>query len=278
MIHWQYIKGLNQYSQQVNDITEVHDVFTFINFQNAVMNESSSEYDFKHSPTIIISPKNQNTSDNNTTVVNFGHIITQLAENQSIDKDFIFNNHIAINAIENNQNINKLNIYQNYIYRTYLDNKYIDYIQFTTNSINVNTNNFSINADINNTKGITSHKLKLTSNDDYDGSCEAVYFNATSDRRAKTDFSLLDLNALELVKKVQLYSFKYKDSNLPSIGIIAQDVQDVNIKGFKLVDNENATGQDFDYMTIHESKLTYILWKAVQELSKEVEDLKKKIN
>ena len=111
---------------------------------------SSSEYDFKHSPTIIISPKNQNTSDNNTTVVNFGHIITQLAENQSIDKDFIFNNHIAINAIENNQNINKLNIYQNYIYRTYSDNKYIDYIQFATNSINVNTNNFSINADINN--------------------------------------------------------------------------------------------------------------------------------
>lgn len=278
MIHWQYIKGLNQYSQPVNDTTEVHDVFTFINFQNAVMNENPSEYDFKHSPTIIISSKNQNVPENNATIVNFGHIITQLAENQSIDKDFIFNNHIAINAIENNQNINKLNIYQNYIYRTYSDNKYIDYIQFTTNSINVNTNSFSINADINNTKGITSHQLKLTSSVDYDGSCEAVYFNATSDRRAKTDFSLLDLNALELVKKVQLYSFKYKDSNLPSIGIIAQDVQDINIKGFKLVDNENATGQDFDYMTIHESKLTYILWKAVQELSKEIEDLKKKIN
>lgn len=278
MIHWQYIKGLNQYSQQVNNTTEIHNVFTFINFQNAVMNESPSEYDFKHSPTIIISPENQNTSDSNTTVVNFGHIITQLAENQSIDKDFIFNNHIAINAIENNQNINKLNIYQNYIYRTYSDNKYIDYIQFATNSINVKTNTFSIDADINNTKGIISHQLKLTSNNDYDGSCEAVYFNATSDRRAKTDFSLLDINALELVKKVQLYSFKYKDSNLPSIGIIAQDIQDINIKGFKLVDNENATGQDFDYMTIHESKLTYILWKAVQELSKEIEDLKKKIN
>ena len=278
MIHWQYIKGLNQYSQQVNDTTEVHDVFTFINFQNAVIKGSSPEYDFKHSPTIIISPENKNTSDNDTTIVNFGHIITQLAENQSIDKDFIFNNHIAINAIENNQSINKLNIYQNYIYRTYSDNKYIDYIQFTTNSINVKTNTFSIDADINNTKGITSHQLKLTSNDDYDGSCEAVYFNATSDRRAKTDFSLLDINALELVKKVQLYSFKYKDSNLPSIGIIAQDVQDINIKGFKLVNNENATGQDFDYMTIRESKLTYILWKAVQELSKEIEDLKKKIN
>ena len=48
-------------------------------------------------------------------------------------------------------------------------------------------------------------------------------------------------------------------------------------KGFKLVDNENATGQDFDYMTIHESKLAYILWKAVQEQQKIIEDLQKEI-
>lgn len=273
MIHWEYIKGLNQYTQQVGEETAIYNVFTFINFQNAVMNESSPEYDFLHAPSIIISSDNQNTSDNNVTVVDFGHIITQLAENQSIDKDFIFKNHLAFN----DQSTNKLNIYQNYIYRTF-NSTYIDYIQFNEGAINLNTTTFNIDANIVNTKGITSHQLTLTASGSYNGSCEATYFNATSDRRAKTDFSLLDINALELVKKVQLYSFKYKDSNLPSIGIIAQDVQDVNIKGFKLVDNENATGQDFDYMTIHESKLTYILWKAVQELSKEVEDLKKQLN
>ena len=91
------------------------------------------------------------------------------------------------------------------------------------------------------------------------GYCEALYFNATSDYRAKKDFKLLDVNALELIKKVRLYSFKYKDSNQPSIGIIAQDVQDVSIEGFDLVDNKTATGENFDYMSIHESKLIYIL-------------------
>ena len=79
------------------------------------------------------------------------------------------------------------------------------------------------------------------------------------------------------MRKTQLYSFKYKETDTPSIGIIAQDVQDVNINGFKLVDNEEATGKDLDYMTIHESKLAYILWKAVQEQQKLIEDLQKEI-
>lgn len=269
MIHWQYIKGLNQ--GELSGTT--YNVFSFINFQNtALQNET---YNFLHSPSIIISPENSKTSES---AVNFGHIITELATGQRIKEDIIFNNHVSFNTDDGNSGENKLNIYQNYIYRTYLNSNYIDYIQFTESAIDIKTTTFNIDADIDNTKGIISHQLKLTSSGNYDGSCEATYFNATSDRRAKTDFSLLDFNALELVKKVQLYSFKYKESNLPSIGIIAQDVQDVNIKGFKLVDNENATGQDFDYMTIHESKLTYILWKAVQELSQEVEDLKKQLN
>ena len=114
-------------------------------------------------------------------------------------------------------------------------------------------------------------------NEVYDGSCTATYFNATSDYRAKKDFKLLDIDALELIKKVQLYSFKYKDSNQPSIGIIAQDVQDINIDGFDLVDNKEASGANFDYMSIHESKLVYILWKAIQEQQKEIEELKKLI-
>ena len=107
--------------------------------------------------------------------------------------------------------------------------------------------------------------------------CEAVYFNATSDKRAKTNLKPLEINALDLIKRVQLYSFKYKDSDLPSIGILAQDVQDVNIEGFDLVDNKQASGVDMDYMSIHESKLTYILWKAIQEQQKEIEELKTQI-
>lgn len=106
---------------------------------------------------------------------------------------------------------------------------------------------------------------------------EAPYFNATSDKRAKTDIQLLSINALDLIKSVQLYSFKYKDSNKPSIGIIAQEVQDIDIQGFNLVDNIEARGENGDYMTVKESKLVYILWKAMQELSAEVEELKQQL-
>ncbi len=107
--------------------------------------------------------------------------------------------------------------------------------------------------------------------------CQAAYFNATSDKRAKTNLKPLSINALDLIKRVQLYSFKYKDSDLPSIGILAQDIQDVNIEGFDLVDNKQASGVDMDYMSIHESKLTYILWKAIQEQQKEIDELKAQI-
>ena len=127
-------------------------------------------------------------------------------------------------------------------------------------------------------KLLKTNKMVVTSGNGFDGSCHAVYFNATSDYRAKKDFKPLQIDALKLIKSIQPYTFKYKDSNLPSIGIIAQDVQNIDLEGFKLVDNENATGENMDYMTIHESKLIYILWKAIQEQQKEIEELKLQLN
>jgi hypothetical protein len=44
-----------------------------------------------------------------------------------------------------------------------------------------------------------------------------------------------------------------------------------------MVDNLEATGQDGDFMQMKESKLVYVLWKAVQELSAKVEELKAEI-
>ena len=69
----------------------------------------------------------------------------------------------------------------------------------------------------------------------------------------------MDFDALSLILKNPVYSFSYKDTETPSIGILAQDVQNVNIKGFDLVDNKEASGYDFDYMHVHEGKLVYIL-------------------
>lgn len=108
--------------------------------------------------------------------------------------------------------------------------------------------------------------------------CQALYFNATSDKRAKENFHTLNNGFLDIVKNMQVYGFNYKDNaDTRTIGLIAQEIQDIDIDGFSLVENKNATGENGDFMMIRESKLIYVLLGAVQELTKEVEELKKKL-
>lgn len=99
----------------------------------------------------------------------------------------------------------------------------------------------------------------------------ATYFNATSDRNAKKEFKVLP-SVLSLINNTSVYSFKYKESNTPSIGIIAQDVQDINFDNFNLTE-KSANGM----LSIHESKLVYILWKGIQEQQIQIEELKAEI-
>lgn len=112
-----------------------------------------------------------------------------------------------------------------------------------------------------------------------DSYVEAPYFNATSDRRAKTNIAAYTGNATELVKKLPIYTFNYLSNNSASIGMIAQEaaIFDNVIPNFSLVNNEQATGENGDYMTIKESKLVYILWKAIQEQSQQIEELQKQV-
>lgn len=109
--------------------------------------------------------------------------------------------------------------------------------------------------------------------------CQAPYFNATSDRRAKTNIQLYDGDALALIDKLPIYTFNYLKDNSSSIGMIAQEAQmfDNVIPNFSLVNNEEATGENDDYMTIKESKLVYILWKAVQSLNAKLKNSQERI-
>ena len=109
--------------------------------------------------------------------------------------------------------------------------------------------------------------------------CEAQFFNATSDERAKENFNELNTGFLDIVKNMHIYSFNYKHDTAKkrTIGLIAQEVQNIDIDGFSLVENKNATGENGDFMMIRESKLIYVLLGAVQELTKEVEELKKRL-
>ena len=107
--------------------------------------------------------------------------------------------------------------------------------------------------------------------------CEALYFNATSDNRAKSNITPAEFSALSVVKNLPVYTFQYLNSEESVIGLIAQEAAEFNLDGFNMVDNLTATGEKDDFMQMKESKLVYVLWKAVQELSAEVEELKTQI-
>jgi hypothetical protein len=88
---------------------------------------------------------------------------------------------------------------------------------------------------------------------------EALYFNATSDKRAKENLCVYTDSALDIINRVQVYTFNYRHHDKRTVGLLAQDLLDYNLNGVCLVDNVDATGLDNDYMTINESKLVYVL-------------------
>ena len=113
-----------------------------------------------------------------------------------------------------------------------------------------------------------------------DSQITAGSFNATSDIRAKINLTELPFSdCLNFVNSTPVYAFTYKDSNKPSIGVLAQDLLKNTgfVNNFSLVDNVDATGENGDYMSVKESKLVYVLWSAVQELSKQVNFLRDEI-
>jgi len=111
-----------------------------------------------------------------------------------------------------------------------------------------------------------------------DSYIEATYFNATSDRRAKTDIGKSNFSALDIIKSLPVYNFKYKSDNTDSIGLIAQEALKVNAGTFSLVANQQASGENGDYMSVKESKLVYIAWKAIQEQQAIIDNQQEQIN
>lgn len=113
----------------------------------------------------------------------------------------------------------------------------------------------------------------------YSGSsCTAVFFNATSDKRAKENIRPANYSALDLIKKLPVYIYNYKNSHETVTGILAQDLLEVQPKELNLVSNINATGENNDYMSIKNDKLMFVLMKAIQEQQEQIEQLKSEID
>lgn len=108
-------------------------------------------------------------------------------------------------------------------------------------------------------------------------SCTATYFNATSDKRAKENLRLATYSALDLINKLPIYIYNYKNNTETVTGILAQDLLEAQPKELDLVTNVNATGKNNDYMSIKQDKLLFVLMKAIQEQQKEINELKSEI-
>lgn len=100
-----------------------------------------------------------------------------------------------------------------------------------------------------------------------------------SDKRVKTDIKPTAYNGLNEINQLEVVEFKYgteifEDPDKNFVGLIAQDTEKVipeavRISGFNIPDSEEKLKM-IDY-----NQIVPVLIKAVQELSKQVEELKK---
>lgn len=244
-----------------------------------------------------------NITNNLTGAQPLGNIITSEAENQKINKaisipniqeikklDFFSAGSISLNSdntawkflseADKNLEINsqvELNLYGTT--KTYLQAG-SDATSITLTSTAVDTTTTSIITHKAKEHNFSSGYVTIgnggnATKEDYSlyiqKSCNALYFNATSDIRAKTKVQHASFKALNIVKSLPVYTFNYKETGSPAIGLIAQDAAKISFgSDFSLVNNETASGENGDYMTIKESKLIYILWKAIQEQQEQI--------
>ena len=268
-------------------------IYTWIKWQGRFSGGSSDNH--FQTPKIEV----KDTRDIATTNTDLGYIITSEAERQSINK---------IISIPNIQKITKLDFSSVGSIQSTTDNTTLQFLGAANKKVEIksltelnlygttrtylqaNTADTSINLASNATPSTIIYKAaehnfasgyvvigSVGSEDKVDGSlyiqnsCNALYFNATSDIRAKTNLQHASFKALNIVKSLPIYTFNYKETGSPSIGLIAQDAAKISFgSDFSLVNNETASGENGDYMTIKESKLIYILWKAIQEQQEQI--------
>ena len=104
---------------------------------------------------------------------------------------------------------------------------------------------------------------KLTFNPS-SGTLSATIFTSTSDERVKTNIRPIT-NALDITEQLSGVRFNWKENNLPSLGLIAQEVEKV------LPEVVNTDSEDMK--SINYSSLVSLLVEAIKELNQKVENL-----
>lgn len=104
-----------------------------------------------------------------------------------------------------------------------------------------------------------------------------------SDARLKKNIESTTENALEIINKIQHYSFDWKDENHKSIkvGYVAQQLEEIEELFVLKVDQTHISEEnecEYDYtLQVDETHIIPYITKAIQELSAQVEELKNQI-
>jgi hypothetical protein len=98
---------------------------------------------------------------------------------------------------------------------------------------------------------------------------EIAFFNTTSDYRLKHDLKLF--NGLDLISKVRVYDYKWKESTERSYGVMAHELQEI-IPSIVTGEKDGKEIQSVDY-----SKLIPILIKGMQEQQAQIKELQDEI-
>lgn len=291
-IFYKHIKGCGE--NTIGSIGSLADAWSWIKWASTENNKlltTSQTY----LPEIWVS-----TTNDFNNARNCGKILTSDATNQQINKFMDFNGGLYAQHIKFTDSQNEKNLYieNDVLYISSLSEGSSGKTEFSSNVYTfkklggAGTRSFIVEPEATfNSNTTVKRNLHIGSDTTYsfptkenewgtikaDYKCEALFFNATSDRRAKTDITPASFSALSVVQNLPVYSFKYNTNPTPVIGLIAQEAAYYNLDGFNMVDNLLATGENSDFMQMKESKLVYVLWKAVQELSDQVNDLKSQL-
>lgn len=103
------------------------------------------------------------------------------------------------------------------------------------------------------------------------GSVQATSFNATSDRRKKENINKANFDATDYINHLRVVNFNYIGNEEKTLGLIAQEVDELDC-GVSLT----AIGSD-GFEVLKETKLIYVLIKALQEANDRIDELEKQI-
>lgn len=173
-----------------------------------------------------------------------------------------------------------------------------------TGGLSVTGGNLSVTGNITGSNNIKGYSLNITENAYITGTitggtiisnglCQANYFNAKSDLRAKTNIETADFSEEfidDILAAIVTYEFKNKSNTDPRfIGLIAQEVIAIctehNVDPHMFVSNMDATGINNDYMSLNINNLMFLFAQGLrytrikqQYLEYRLRQLEEKIN